>query len=64
MQDNGPNSCGFDELLECRKELIQTEDALSAKTRDLQYQIGYNVFTLVIGLIAGLLLARMFRKSK
>ncbi len=65
MQDNtaNNNSCGFDELQHCQKTVMLLEDGLSAKNRELSYQVGYNIFTLVIGLVAGLFLARLFRKK-
>ena len=65
MQDHGenpPNSCGFDELLNCRKELIKMEDLINQKSLELKYQIGYNSFTLIIGMIVGFLFAKMWKK--
>ncbi len=48
------------ELTQCLNYVMQLETDLQEKSRELTYQIMYNVFTMIIGAALGLAIAYAF----
>ena len=46
----------------CEKTIELLEDKLALKSKQLTQQVAYNSFTLIIGFIAGILLAKFWKR--